>query len=350
MAHIQRLHDKYWEDVPGLLMSVHGSVVRTHGLTIHYIPIHISSATRVPLKDDTVGKAALRIAEETGLKLPDLYPVVPSGGDSQAIFPWKVESDTDGNVTDVSSDEHITNPGKFISKGLRDLFPPDYHFEPHSLSYENAMMEVLSNTYSLAAILEGGGRVVVVLNDHDFDLAGGAGAAAYTTSKKMIVARTDNQYTTIGHELAHTLPWDKVQKADVSDADSVGWMLSECEEGYHNVGAHAEGLHFIYDGKTPGYREIQDYKTGIMGPSSADRFIEQCTYRHLTDQLKGKTPDPQVFVIRGFIGRNATRMAAQFTPFYTTGSDVDDTRIDPEPGYSHRLAQRFGRPIERSLV
>ncbi len=329
MAHIQHLHGKYWEDVPGLLMTVHGSIVRTHGFEIHYVPIHLTSAPRVALNDDPIGKAAKRIGEEVGLKLPDLYPLQPSGGNSQSIFPWKVESDKDGDVTDLSRSNHMLHPEIDLPKSLRDALGPNPDLQPGRLNYENALLEEITNTFGLAAVLEKAGRMVIVLNDHDFDLTGHSNAGAYTTSEKLIAARAGSVYTTIGHELAHTLPWEQPQDPDVSDKDSVPWMLNECQQGYHNVTNRAEGLRFIWSGKTPGYRKHYDYSTGLMGPVGEDNYDEQCTYRHLTDQLKGTIPDPRVFLVRGYLARSSGRLAAAFTPFYTVDSMLDNDRVDP---------------------
>lgn len=350
MAHVQSLHNGYWQDVPGLLMSVHGSIVQTHGLLIHYIPIHLSAHEKVTFAEDSLQEAATGIATRVGLELPDLYPVKPSRSDSQSIFPWKVESDKDGNVADLSSDQHITHPENYMSKEIRELYPADWVFRPGMADYENAILASLSNDYSLAAILEKGERVVVVLSSADFRLIAAPRSAAFTTNAKMIVVPSWARYATVGHELAHTLPWESLQNPNVADADAVPWMHTECNLGYHNVEKKAEGLKFISFGIPEANRTVYVRHNGIMGPADVDPYIEQCTYRHLADVLSKKTPDPKVFVVRGFLGKNGERIAAQFTPFYTVNSSVDVSSSPLQPGSQQQTLHIVQRSASGAVV
>lgn len=318
-----------WVDVPDVKMTLNGDVVQTHGLTIHYLPLLLSPGGDAA----ALQNAANALSNQVAIDLPDLYPLPPSGGNAAgSALPGQVDLDANGQVTDLSGNDRITHPERSLSKDLRDLLGPDYHPAPTPYDYESAVMEVLANTFNLQAILEKGDRIVVLVSPDDFShhLLSGQNWAAYTTWKKVIFAPTGVSYETIGHEIAHTLPWDRDQNPAVTDANNVTWMISECQRGYHNVSYHyAKGLRFIVHGRVAGSgARVQEDNYGVMAPAYANKYIEQCTSRHLTGVLSKGNNDPEVFVVRGYIAAKGGRMAAEFTPFYTMESNTDDTGDD----------------------
>lgn len=318
-----------WVDVDGVEMTLNGEIVQTHGLTIHYIPLILSNAPGVSAAD-LAGQAGA-LSNIVAIDLPDLYPLQPNSNAGASQLPGSLDLGAGGGATDLSDSRRVTHPEEFMSPGLRSIFPADYHFVPTASDFENAAMESLTNTFGLQAILDQADRVVVVLSAHDYAIVAPAHSEAFTTWKKVIFVKGSASYETVGHELAHTLPWDYSQVQGATDANRVTWMLSECQIGYHNVSNnYAQGLRFIRNGVVVGGGErIVEDNYGLMAPAYLNKYIEQCTSRHLTGVLSKGKNDPDVILVRGFIGTSGAQIAAQFTPFYTLHSDTDDENDDP---------------------
>ena len=325
-------------------ITVNVQLVVTHGPLIHFVPVVLFGD---PENVDVLGldleDAAWRQARDTSHLLPDLYPLRPGGTTKTSAIPSVQEP-----YRDFSTDDSIAHPENHvhipddIRRDLPDLVAPLTASMAADVR-RAAINTELARTFDLGAILSHAGRIVIVLDNDDFRVVAGPGVAAYTLSSKVVFVPARASYQTIGHEIAHTLPWDYTGHGTPND---ISWMLQECRSGYHNqTGAFAQGLRFIRSGGQVAIRnDEQGASGGLMGPLRLNPYMEQCTSRHLTSYLRG-IPDPPVVVVRGVLLTDGTQVAGYFDPFYNATSQVDTQGQDPNFHLSLRLLGTQGRRL-----
>jgi len=333
LCNLQHLQASTWLDVPNAKMSLHGDIVDTQGPLIHFVPVilHEPAGEFADIQEAAIAHLradARRLAKATSEQLPDLYPLKPGGDMTTSKVPSVVEP-----TLDFSNDRAFRGRvGIYeqiaLAQGLTQAVGSKY-----------GLNSAVGTVLEMRAVLEKAGRIVAVFTGLDFGLIAGPNIAAYTNGLKLIYAPVTAKYTTIGHEVVHTLP---LQFGSYPADPNIPWMVSECSLGYHDVeGDFAQGLRLFRSGSMTGARKVETGSDpGFMAPadSRADTYIEQCTYRHLTVALQQKQ-DPKVFVVRGLVWRNGKKhIGARLEPLYTLDSTVDAERI--EPGQDLRVVVR----------
>lgn len=325
-------------------IAVNVQLVVTHGPLIHFVPVVLFGAPEdVDMFGLDLERSALREATDTSHLLPDLYPLKPGGTMRTSAIPSVQEPYHDFSTDDaIAHPENHVNIPDDIRRDFPELVAPFTARMAPGIR-RDAINTELARIFDLGAILSHAGRIVVVFDRDDFRIVAGPGVAAYTLSSKVVFVPGDASYQTIGHEIAHTLPWDYTGHATPND---ISWMLQECRLGYHNqTGAFAQGLRFIQQGGQVGIRvDEQGASGGLMGPRRVSPYMEQCTSRHLTSYLRG-IPDPPVLVVRGVLLTNGTEIAGYFDPFYSAVSALDTQAQDPRFHLSLRLLGAGGRVL-----
>ncbi len=302
----------------GLRMRVAGDVVETIGPVVHFVPLAIrADAPNVSLED-----VARQFAADSGKFIPDFYPLAPGRLPTQAMA---LKDFTDAKIPDA------------------------WQWGIHHR--RNVLISVLQDRLGADAFLTGAGRVVGILNNSDYILVQGEGAAGVTVDQpitfaekgitlswKVTLVPRGEKVDTVAHELVHTLP----------DGWADDEMQAECGVSYHNEpGKWANGIRLVVGG-TPGARRTKDNSAAIMGPSqrnpedltqpftgsgtsqqmmanpdthkqeltpSTEQWITQCTYGHLANVLQ-HPPDPPMLLVRGFLARDAGKYDAYLNAFY----------------------------------
>lgn len=314
-------------------MTVNVQVLRTQGPLVRFIPVVLFKPATGSV--DAAGKklehAALKEAQDTSHLLPDLYPLEPGKDMQHSSIPSVQEPYRDFTSIDAIAHplNHLHLPADVVHD-FPDLVDLAGRAEAPEIQ-QTAINTELARIFNLTAILSHAGRIVVVLDQNDITTLDGPDTVAYTLDTKVVFVPDNAAYTTIGHELAHTLPWDYTHKLSPQD---IAWMLDECHKGYHNQkGDFAQGLRFIQNGGQVNLRTSeQGANHGMMGPYNPhfpNPYIEQCTSRHLTQKLRG-IPDPPVIVVRGVLVTNGTKIDGFFDPFYRASSEVDAEADDPQ--------------------
>lgn len=301
----------------GMQMRVSGNVVETHGPMVHFIPVVLQAGG----PDNILNFTTRKLASDSATYLPDLLPLRPGG------LPTQKDA-----LKDFSKDNI---PGVWF----------DYR-------KENKLLALVQDHLGVSAFLTGAGRVVAVLNLADFRMLQGTGIAGTapegtftiaetgaTLSHKVILIPRSSEIVVVGHELTHTLPglWSSDE------------MMAECGINYHNKDMSlANGLRLVVGG-VPSGRKDKDGSTPMMGPRYGEddedlthpltgeatsirmvknpetgqmesqfifqRWITQCTYRHLANVLQ-TPPDPPMLLVRGYVGRRDGKYTASLSAFY----------------------------------
>ncbi|MFZ5826615.1 MAG: stalk domain-containing protein [Bacillota bacterium] len=240
--------------------------------------------------------AAGRLAQETGLHVPDYFPIAPN------------------SVLATARDSFHDLREPFVRVIEATLDEPDLGKVLDAIR-EQALVAELNALYVGSAWLGGFDRVVVVLRKNDFTLSGMDGAVAFAPSQKVVFVLPTGNHWDVAHEVVHTLPhlWSEEE------------MAAACGVNYHNWGRFGNGHRIILGGAEN--RERKERYPGLMGPATreADYWIEQCTYWHLLDQLVA-IPDPELLAVRGLLyqGDDGTHLGA-FLPSYTLMGEPDLT-------------------------
>ena len=240
--------------------------------------------------------AAGRLAEETGLHVPDYFPIAPN------------------SVLATARDSFHDLREPFVRVIEATLDEPDLVKVLKAIR-EQALVAELNALYVGSAWLGGFDRVVVVLQENDFILSGMDGAVAFAPSQKVVFILPTGNHWDVAHEVVHTLPhlWSEDE------------MAAACGVNYHNWGRFGNGHRIILGGAEN--RARKERYPGLMGAATreADYWIEQCTYWHLLNQLVA-IPDPELLAVRGLLyqGDDGKRLGA-FLPSYTLMGEPDLT-------------------------
>jgi hypothetical protein len=265
----------------GLKVLVSGNVVETFGPNVKFIPVFINDPPAPGWLDGFTGRAR-RMAASSAAGIPVYFPLAPNG------LPTSAEP---------SIQIQVVEPG--VLSRLWGALPLTKSTE--RVKAENSMA-VLSQRFETDSALTGGGKVVALLSNEDFDIVRPGGRAeAFAASQKLIVVHFDSSASTVAHELVHTMPylWSSDQ------------MLRDVKKRYHNNQDqnYGNGLRII------GFRDRRDGVQAIMGPQSFDNWITQGTYWHLLRQFRSR-PDPELLLVRGFIARGDGVRVGALSPLY----------------------------------
>ena len=272
----------------GLKVLVSGNVVETFGPNVKFIPVFINDPPAPGWLDGFTGRAR-RMAAASAAGIPVYFPLTPNG------LPTSPEP---------SIQIQVAEPG--VLSRLWSALPLTKSAE--RVKAENSMA-VLSQRFETDSALTGGGKVVVLLSNEDFDIVRPGGRAeAFAASQKLIVVHFDSSASTVAHELVHTMPylWSSDQ------------MLRDVKKRYHNSQDrnYGNGLRII------GFRDRRDGVQAIMGPQSFDNWITQGTYWHLLRQFRSR-PDPELLLVRGFIAKGDGVRAGALSPLYQVMGTAD---------------------------
>jgi hypothetical protein len=229
-----------------------------------------------------------RLALESENELPILLPVPRNG---VTVVPQYIQDLSDQELDTVDRLISLL-PGTDTSENVR----------------RDRMVASLVQRFATSSSLNGGGKVVVVMNDADFALTDRRyeGIGGYAPHAKVLVLKTGKHASTVAHELIHSIPF--------SWADA--GMQAECGFSYHNSNDNNYGNGVRLYGYFA-YR--QQGVNAVMGPVSGFPHITQCSYWHLLKLLQGAV-DPPLYLVRGFVARRQGQEYGVLAPTY----ELDD--------------------------
>lgn len=279
----------------GLKVIVNGQAIRTFGPNVKIVPVQLSSETSGYGSGYLPAKAQV-LASEADSKIPLFYPLVDGG---MSV------------TTDPLLDLRTIEPGTLATL---------WSMVPFTDTTENVRADALSaamtQRFGTGASLTNGPKVYVLLSDHDFDLVRRGGrAAAYCSSQKLMVGRHDNKYTTVAHELIHSMPY----------LWSVTNMESNFGFNYHNDADHNNGNGVMIKSN---YRIVQKDKHAVMGSDYTVKWISQGTYWHLLNEFRSR-PDPELLLLRGYIAQDNGNTAGFQLPVYKIMGIADLKAVKP---------------------
>jgi hypothetical protein len=284
----------------GLEMSVRGTVNTTSVPLLTFRPLILAKGNAAELE-----RSAKKLAYWTSQMLGDYYPIVP--------LTVKTElKPTEDLASEKLAPEYVSPYSEPRTKTQQQI-----DFLKTSIKAMDNYNK-LRDRLGAAAFVAGAGRIIVVLDDHDYDLVDSAmllgGSRGTTMSPKVIIVRENVEYKTVMHELAHTLPylW--------SDDE----MTSECflPGNYHNKGgAWAFGERLYIQGAPLRFR-VENYIPFMTSTQTSSTYIAQCTYWNLANQLARKN-DPPVTLVRGHVEQSHGEVTGSFSPFYDQDGVAD---------------------------
>ncbi|MHB8669065.1 MAG: virginiamycin B lyase family protein [Acidimicrobiales bacterium] len=282
----------------GINVSVSGQVVNTGPLVTHFIPV-VLSATGADAKSSLTATSEA-LANESSEAIPDYFPMKYTD-----FLPRK------DPLTDLSA--QVDGAG-WLAWAASKLSPES----PTTVGNgkQDAFDAALTQKLSVGSITGGAQRIVALVSTPDFTkLYDPALAQAFASSQKVILARDPgtDQFT-VGHELTHTLPYAYLGFS-TNDGD--------CAKTYHNKSELflAHGFQIRHGAGSRREEHVADssYMSGF-----SRQWTDQCTYRHLIDQMQNP-PDPPVVLVQGRLARSAdhARLAGQLLPSYQLDSQTD---------------------------
>jgi hypothetical protein len=283
----------------GLRMSVVTDPVPTQGPVVHFVPVFLSPPNPQVIDDEGLVLLTESIIRNSAQFIPDLFPLKPGG------LPT-------------------------AQKVMRNFVDKDIGSKWFRSRRIDALVAALNDSLAASAFLDGAGRVVAVMPVADYETAFGADSAALTVASsvtatpkpaqggnrqartlswKVILTTSVAEWTTVGHELVHSLPEGWASKG----------MEAECGRSYHNKKDPVANGERITRGGAPSARERKAGLMALMGPeakSSDEVWITQCTYAHLLQQLTGAPPDPPVLLVRAFLTKDGGKVKGELQPLY----------------------------------
>jgi hypothetical protein len=257
-------------DETGLKVQVSGLVVNTSFPVVNLVPVSIGDENTVAglrtLKD-----RATSLAEECRQKLHMYYPV-PSNSIEVKAHP--IENLDNTKLTMFEYLEAKVRPSIFQENVRQDK-----------------VIATLTEKFSTQSQVNGG-KVVVLTNENDFKLIYmfPENTSAFAASNKVVFLKGDKKASTVGHELLHTFPhlWSEDE------------MQQYCDKNYHNnndeyYGAGAD----VWADRS----KLIESETALMGPTTDDKHITQCSYWYLLGALQ-KGVDPELYIVRGLLFKN----------------------------------------------
>ncbi len=270
----------------GLKVVVSGQAVSTRAPTLHFVPVLLSSGG--PSAAPVLGRFARKLSLEVANELPQILPLPPNSL-PVTVQPLQELPDVQPGVL-----------GELLNQ-LHVLPDPD-------TQRRVSLTARLTTWLATQAALTGGGKVVALLQSDEFkSLWPKDDVGAFTTSQKLIVAKTDARVMTIGHELTHASPF-------VWSDDQMKGLFGF---SYHNE----EDKHYASGPRIAPNRKPFANVRSMMGPVGSD-WITQGTYWHLLQQFQG-APDPPLVVVRGYLGRQGDRVLGRLGPLYSVNGEPD---------------------------
>lgn len=276
----------------GIKVTLEGRVVETHGPRTYFQPILVPGDAADPALADAWSQRAAELADKSARYVPDLLPLKPGG---LPTFP-RGTRDMRAAIEEKRS-------------GIVDTVRGWFGAGP---SPEEVLRAAMNDLLTAGAVLQRADRVVVLLSDTGMDAVGFDFASAFTASQKLIFIRPDRTHSTVAHELVHSMPY-------LWSSDE---MSAQCDMDYHNKGTIkvAHGHRITVGGAEN--RARQANKLSLMGPTAPDRWIDQCTYWHMVNQLQSP-PDPDLVLVRGLLGRDGAEVRGALFPAYQMTGAAD---------------------------
>lgn len=299
----------------GIKITLEGEVVGTRGPRTYFQPILVPGD---PGADsalaDAMSERAADMAAESAKYVPDMLPLKPGG------LPTYSRGTRDMRAAIEEKRGGIVNTvfGWFGAA-------PDP---------QEALRAAMNDLLTSGAVLQRAERVVTLVTDKGMKAAGFDFASAFTSSQKLIFIRTDRTYTTVAHELVHSMPF-------LWSGDE---MLAGCGLDYHNRDITVAHGHRITSGGVEN-RARQTNKLALMGPTSSDKWIDQCTYWHMVNELQNP-PDPDLVLVRGLLGRNGAEVRGTLLPAYQL-TGVADLESGTGGDYAIVLRDKGGSELGR---
>jgi hypothetical protein len=285
----------------GLEMSVRGTVNTTSVPLLTFRPLILSKGDPVEL-----ASKAKKLAYWTSQMIGDYYPIVP--------LTVKTELKTTEDLTAENLAKPYvspyTEPRTKTQRQIDDI-------KTGITAFEN--WEKLRDRLGAGAFVAGAGRIIVVLNDHDYDLVDPARllfqqSRGMAVAPKVIIVRESVEYKTVMHELAHTLPY--LWSTDEMRAEC--WLPGD----YHNQGGKWAFGERLYVQGAPLRFRVEDYIPFMTNTDNPSTYIAQCTYWNLVNQL-ARNNDPPVTLVRGYVAHSGAKVSGSFSPFYDEGGVAD---------------------------
>lgn len=286
----------------GLAMTVQGNAHVDYDLKIAYVPVLLT-----PM--DAAGRAHLDEQTESlgisaGHYIPDMYPLMRNG-----IEGWVYD------LVDLSG-TNLMNPTRSKSAGGNAF--------PLSMNRADRLNVELQRRFDLLARESNFQRMVLVLPPNDMKIVS-PGAAGEAVSRKFVYVMQGQNYLTVAHEIAHTLPAVRAYEPFTYLWSSLQ-MNAECDRpgDYHNLTVKvANGFRIDLYGR-PGPRRERDGTISFMSYTSEpdDTWIDQCTYWNLSRALKNRA-DPAVLLVRGVAAERGAQVDATLWPMYDEIGVID---------------------------
>jgi hypothetical protein len=241
-----------------------------------------------------------RLALDSQDELPVLFPVPRNG---VMVVPQYIQDLSDQELDTVDRLISLL-PGTDTSENVR----------------RDRMVASMVQRFATSSSLNGGGKVVVVLNDADFAMTDRRheGIGGYAPHAKVLVLKTGKHAGTVAHELIHSIPFSW------ADAE----MQAECGFSYHNSNDSDYG-NGVRVRQWSAF--MQKRVNAVMGPVSIFPHITQCSYWHLLKLLQGAV-DPPLYLVRGYVARRDGQEYGVLAPTYEL-DDVGELTSGPlEPG------------------
>jgi hypothetical protein len=301
------------DDKPtGIKVAVMGEAVSTQAPTLAFRPVGILSSSLRAERRSRLEEDARRLERRSRVVIPDFLPVVDEPLITH-LFPLLNRGDLLDLGTARGRRKSVSAVVEQLGSELVQAFLSDM------------IREELIRELQVGGLMSGFDRIVVLMTGSDFDLVyqgslefnREAVGFADSGSRKLLFINIDQAGDpwSVAHEVIHTLPWDW------SDGE-VKWMSAECALHYHGVADGIAHGHQITQEGAP-HRSRRDGSLPVMGSQGEDKWITQCTYRHLIQVLSAGIPDPRVVLVQGFVARHDGRTAGVFLPFYDLDGFVD---------------------------
>jgi hypothetical protein len=298
----------------GIKVSVTGRSVTTHAPSLAFRVIAIMPSSTGADRLAQLQERARALERKSKHGIPDLFPVISEPLNTHLYAPLD-RSDLLNFARRSGKRARVTRVIEQLDSSLVEEF------------FNDIIREDLMRQLQVAGLMSGWDRIIVLMTTTDFGLllAGTLDFArvdamgfADPGSRKILYVDIEaslNPYSTVAHEIVHTLPWDWT-------GEVVEWMPRECGIHYHGTGDDIAHGHQITEEGIP-ERKRRDYSQPVMGHYDFERWITQCTYRHLLEVLSAGVPDPRVLLVQGFVARHEGRSAGSFLPFYDLDGVVD---------------------------
>ena len=206
----------------GLKVTVTGESVVTDGPVTHFVPVIVCPQSAI--RSQSLVDRTAAMATDFSDNVRENYPL-PNRADALPTASHPLQ-DYSSLPDDVDEDgtlflNRIVDPVNVMRDKRREV-----------------LTAAITSDLKAGAMLAGAERVVVVLENDQYDII--ASGEAFAESTKLMIARWNAEHYDVAHEIVHTLPrhlW------------SASEMSSDCGLNYHNRGMRAaHGVRITYQG------------------------------------------------------------------------------------------------------